>query len=144
MEIALNAVRIHGGYGYSTGTLAGHPPGGRSRYDPRGTARRGYGRDAMTSVSEAVPAAGTGEVVSRSEVLLPGPAAALGALLDLPVPDLAGGAGLPPLWHWVYLLDHPAQGDLGPDGHPVRGAVPAPPGPGLRRMWAGGSVRLRG
>jgi 3-methylfumaryl-CoA hydratase len=97
----------------------------------------------MTSVTEAVPT-GTREVVSRSEVLLPGPAAALGGLLDVPVPDVAGGGGLPLLWHWVYLLDHPAQGDLGPDGHPVRGAVPAPPGPGLRRMWAGGSVRLRG
>jgi 3-methylfumaryl-CoA hydratase len=96
----------------------------------------------MTSVTEAVPTE-TREVVSRSELLLPGPAAALGALLDVPVPDVAGGAGLPLLWHWVYLLDHPAQADLGPDGHPVRGAVPAPPGPGLRRMWAGGSVRLR-
>ncbi len=98
----------------------------------------------MTSVREAAAAAGTGEVATWSEVLLPGPAAALGALLGVPVPDLDGGEGLPLLWHWVYLLDHPAQGDLGPDGHPVRGAVPAPPGPGLRRMWAGGSVRLLG
>jgi 3-methylfumaryl-CoA hydratase len=92
----------------------------------------------MTSASEA------DGVAERSEVLLPGPASALGGLLDVPVPDLDGGAELPLLWHWVYLLDRPAQADLGPDGHPVRGAVPAPPGPGLRRMWAGGSVRLRG
>lgn len=84
------------------------------------------------------------EVVERTEVLLPGPACALGALLDLPVPDLDGGAGLPLLWHWVYLLDRPAQADLGPDGHPVRGTILAPPGPGRRRMWAGGRVHTSG
>jgi 3-methylfumaryl-CoA hydratase len=83
-------------------------------------------------------------VIERTEILVPGPAQALGALLDVPVPDLAAGAGLPLLWHWVYLLDRPAQADLGPDGHPVRGTVPAPPGPGLRRMWAGGRIRARG
>jgi len=59
----------------------------------------------------------------------------------VPVPDLAHGAGLPLLWHWVYLLERPAQTDLGLDGHPTRGTLPAPPGPGLRRMWAGGRVR---
>jgi 3-methylfumaryl-CoA hydratase len=83
-------------------------------------------------------------LVERTETLLPGPALALGALLEVPVPDLDGGAGLPLLWHWVYLLDRPAQADLGPDGHPVRGTVPAPPGPGRRRMWAGGHVRTAG
>jgi 3-methylfumaryl-CoA hydratase len=60
----------------------------------------------------------------------------------VPVPEL--GAGLPPLWHWVYLLDRPALADLGPDGHPVRGTLPAPPGPGRRRMWAGGRVTAAG
>ena len=75
---------------------------------------------------------------------MPGPAEALGGLLDVPVPDLAQGAGLPLLWHWIYLLDRPAQADLGPDGHPVRGTLPAPPGPGRRRMWAGGRVRANG
>ena len=84
------------------------------------------------------------EVIERTETLLPGPAQALGALLDVPVPDLAGGAGLPLLWHWIYLLERPAQADLGPDGHPVRGTIPAPPGPGRRRMWAGGRVRASG
>ena len=34
-------------------------------------------------------------VAERTEPLLPGPAQALGALLDVPVPDVAGGAGLP-------------------------------------------------
>ena len=84
------------------------------------------------------------EVIERTETLLPGPAQALGALLDVPVPDLDRGAGLPLLWHWIYLLERPAQADLGPDGHPVRGALPAPPEPGRRRMWAGGRVRAIG
>src|SRR3954449_9804654 len=80
----------------------------------------------------------------RTEMLLPEPARALGALLDVRVPDLGLGEGLPLLWHWVYLLDRPAQADLGPDGHPVRGGVLVPPGPDRRRMWAGGRVRLSG
>ena len=84
------------------------------------------------------------DVLERTEVLDPVPARALGDLLGVPVPDLAGGAGLPPLWHWVYLLERAPVADLGPDGHPVRGTLPVPPGPGLRRMWAGGRVRTRG
>ena len=81
-------------------------------------------------------------VIERTELLLPEPACALAALLGVPVPDLA--EGLPLLWHWIYLLDRPAQADLGPDGHPVRGTLPAPPGPGRRRMWAGGRVSSSG
>jgi 3-methylfumaryl-CoA hydratase len=81
------------------------------------------------------------DVVERTELLAPEPAIALADLLDLPLPDLEEGEGLPITWHWVYLLDRPRQQDLGEDGHPVRNAVPAPPGPGRRRMWAGGSVR---
>nr|AFY23015.1 hypothetical protein [uncultured bacterium] len=81
------------------------------------------------------------ELVERTEMLRPEPAQALGALLDVPVPDLARD-GLPLLWHWFYLLDRPAQADLGPDGHPVRGAISAPPG--HRRMWAGGRVATQG
>jgi len=84
------------------------------------------------------------DVIERTETLAAEPAYALGGLLGVPVPDLGGGAGLPLLWHWVYLLDRPAQADLGPDGHPVRGVLPVPPAPGLRRMWAGGRVRGSG
>ena len=84
------------------------------------------------------------DVIERTETLAVGTACAFGGLLDVPVPDLAGEAGLPLLWHWLYLLDRPAQADLGPDGHPVRGVLPAPPAPGLRRMWAGGRVRASG
>ena len=56
---------------------------------------------------------------------------------------LADGA-LPLLWHWVYLLDRPPQAILGADGHPARDAIPTPPGPGLRRMFAGGRVSQHG
>lgn len=76
------------------------------------------------------------EVVERTEALVPGPAEALAGLIGVDDP----GDTLPMMWHWVYLLDRPAQRDLGPDGHPVRGVLPAPPGPGRRRMWAGGQV----
>jgi 3-methylfumaryl-CoA hydratase len=83
-------------------------------------------------------------MIERTELIQPEPARALGALLDVPVPDLDAGEGLPLLWHWFYLLDRPAQADLGPDGHPVRNTVLEPPEPGRRRMWAGGRVRTRG
>src|SRR3954452_12350250 len=75
-------------------------------------------------------------VVERSELIQPEPAQAFASLLDVPVPDLSAGAPLPLTWHWLYLLERPAQADLGADGHPIRGVVPEPPGPGLRRMWA--------
>ena len=71
-----------------------------------------------------------------TELITPGPAEALAGLLGVPRADEA----LPLLWHWVYLLDRPPQAALGPDGHPDRDAVPVPPGPGLRRMFAGGRL----
>jgi 3-methylfumaryl-CoA hydratase len=80
----------------------------------------------------------------RTEMLLPEPARALGALLGVSVPDLGQGEGLPLLWHWVYLLDRPAQADLGPDGYPLRGSIAAFPGLGRRRMWGGGRIRANG
>jgi 3-methylfumaryl-CoA hydratase len=76
------------------------------------------------------------ERVERTERLAPEPAEALAALLDVEAPT---DGELPELWHWIYLLERPASRQLGPDGHPTSG-VPAPPGPGLRRMFAGGRV----
>ncbi len=75
---------------------------------------------------------------SRSGLVTTEPGEALAGLLGVPAPD--PGDGLPLLWHWLHLLERPAQADLGDDGHPVRGGVVAPPGPGRRRMWAGGRV----
>src|ERR1700749_196039 len=83
-------------------------------------------------------------VTEQTELPQPEPGYALGNLLGVAVPDLGKGECLPPLWHWVYLLDRAPQADLGPDGHPARGTLPAPPGPGRRRMWAGGRVRTSG
>jgi 3-methylfumaryl-CoA hydratase len=72
----------------------------------------------------------------RTEVLAPEPVESLAGVLDLEAP---GDGTVPPLWHWLYLLDRRPERDLGPDGHPRHG-IPAPPGPGRRRMFAGGSV----
>jgi 3-methylfumaryl-CoA hydratase len=80
------------------------------------------------------------EVRELTELITPGPAEALAGLLGVPLPD----RGLPLLWHWVYLLDRPPQAILGADGHPARDAIPTPPGPGLRRMFAGGRVSQHG
>ena len=84
---------------------------------------------------------GLSHVVERTEVLVPGPAEALAGLLGCDPPDPVGGP-LPLLWHTVYLLDRPRLADLGPDGHPRLGVVPVPPAEGMRRMFAGGRVRL--
>ena len=75
-----------------------------------------------------------------AESVVPGPARGLAALLDLPTEPIVAGWTLPPLWHWVYLLEHPRQSDLGPEGH-ARQGIPKPPREGLRRMYAGGRVR---
>ena len=80
------------------------------------------------------------EVHEVTELVTPGPAAALAGLLGVACPD----EELPLLWHWVYLLDRPPQATLGPDGHQARGGMPVPPGPGLRRMFAGGRAWRHG
>lgn len=74
----------------------------------------------------------------RTEVLSTVPATACAALLGVHFVESDGD--LPLGWHWLYLLDHPTQADLGEDGHPRRGTVPAPPGLGRRRMWASGEI----
>ena len=77
--------------------------------------------------------------VERSELLVPQQAEALAGLIDTDAPTTT----LPPLWHWTYLLERRRHTDLGPDGHPTSG-IPAPPGPGRRRMFAGGRVTTYG
>jgi hydroxyacyl-ACP dehydratase HTD2-like protein with hotdog domain len=67
----------------------------------------------------------------------PWAAAAFAAVIDAPPPPLQPGDPLPPLWHWFTLLEHPAHGELGADGHPARGSF-LPPIPHRRRMFAGG------
>jgi 3-methylfumaryl-CoA hydratase len=66
---------------------------------------------------------------------------ALAATLDH-APDLAPGAALPPLWHWIYFWPLAPQSEIGPDGHPRRGGF-LPPVPLPRRMWAGGRLRFQ-
>jgi 3-methylfumaryl-CoA hydratase len=72
----------------------------------------------------------------RTELVVPGPSEALANLLATDIPTQE----LPPLWHWIHLLEKRPHADLGPDGHPTFG-IPAPPGPGRKRMFAGGRVR---
>ena len=81
---------------------------------------------------------GTAQLSRRVD---PWPAAAFADLIGADPPRLDPGDPLPPLWHWFYLLDHPAQADIGADGHPVGGPF-LPPIPGRRRMFAGGRLRL--
>jgi 3-methylfumaryl-CoA hydratase len=76
--------------------------------------------------------------VIRTELITPEPSEALANLLGTDIPNDA----LPTLWHWIHLLEKRPHADLGPDGHPSFG-IPAPPGPGRRRMFAGGRVSTR-
>ncbi|MGO4248465.1 mesaconyl-C4 CoA hydratase [Paenarthrobacter sp. RAF54_2] len=82
------------------------------------------------------------ERVERTELIAAEPVESLAAALDIVVP-FDEGTTVPPLWHWLYLLERNRQSDLGPDGHPTVG-IPAPPGPGRRRMFAGGRVSTFG
>jgi 3-methylfumaryl-CoA hydratase len=77
--------------------------------------------------------------VVRTELITPEPSEALANLLGTDIPV----AELPPLWHWIHLLEKRPHADLGPDGHPTSG-IPAPPGPGRKRMFAGGRVSTLG
>jgi len=80
--------------------------------------------------------------VETTERIAGRPARELAALLDRAVRP-AEGDPLPPLWHWLYFLDSPLQGELGVDGHPASGGF-LPPLPQRRRMFAGGRVRFLG
>jgi len=80
--------------------------------------------------------------VERTEVIAAEPTESVAALLDITIQHSLG-AKVPPLWHWVYLLERSTESELGIDGHPVVG-IPAPPGPGRRRMFGGGRVTTYG
>jgi 3-methylfumaryl-CoA hydratase len=79
--------------------------------------------------------------VTSSEPVTAGPALGLAGLFDTTV-NLAEGEPLPPLWHWLYLLDRPAQAELAEDGHP-RSGYALPPLTERRRVFGGGRVAFR-
>jgi 3-methylfumaryl-CoA hydratase len=81
---------------------------------------------------------GTLELTRRVD---PWSAEAFADLIGAPDPASAAVASLPPLWHWFTLVDHPAQSEIGADGHPMTGPL-LPPIPRRRRMFAGGRLRL--
>lgn len=82
------------------------------------------------------------EPVELSEFVTAAPAKALAGLFDQERPAMGAGDPLPPLWHWLYLLDRPAQDELGEDGHPRAGLF-LPPLPDRRRMFGGGRLEFR-
>ena len=143
MEIALDAIRIHGGYGYSTEfdveryfrdaplMIVGE---GTNEIQRNVIARQLVKRGSVEPLDRERPDRSAREVLARE----PAEALAAHARPRRPWP----GVELPALWHWVYLLERRPQRDLGPDGHPTTG-IPSPPGPGRRRMFAGGRVRTR-
>ena len=82
-----------------------------------------------------------GKTETRSDLVAPGPVAALSATLDREDPPPQLGDTLPPLWHWLFFLDRHRASELGPDGHPRRGGL-LPPVPLPRRMWAGSRLEF--
>ncbi|WP_233520398.1 MaoC family dehydratase N-terminal domain-containing protein [Prauserella sp. PE36] len=110
--------------GYDDGTLKIHPLSENPMTDSLETHLRDWRPEPRTE---------TGVVDA-------GPVAALSAVLDQPVAARAGD-DLPPLWHWLHLLEWPPQSDLGEDGHPLSGHF-LPPIPDRRRMFAGGRLTI--
>lgn len=78
--------------------------------------------------------------VEDNGVIASDPVAGLSAVLDQPQ-AVTDGDPLPPLWHWLQLLEWPRQSRLGADGHPEEGPF-LPPIPDRRRMYAGGRVHV--
>ncbi|WP_392756280.1 MaoC family dehydratase N-terminal domain-containing protein [Streptomyces sp. LN590] len=77
------------------------------------------------------------EPVETTEFVTAAPSQALSGIFDQPVAVAGVGDALPPVWHWLHLLDRPAQAELGEDGHPRDGLF-LPPLPDRRRMFGGG------
>ncbi len=82
-----------------------------------------------------------GNQQSSSDVVSKNPIMALAATLDHDLSEVNSGHVLPELWHWLYFLSPVKQSELGPDGHPVKGAF-LPPIALPRRMWAGSQFQF--
>jgi len=80
--------------------------------------------------------------VERTEVIAAEPVESVAGMLGIAVPHALGDS-VPPLWHWMHLLERSREDELGEDGHPTVG-IPAPPGAGRRRMFGGGRVSTYG
>jgi 3-methylfumaryl-CoA hydratase len=79
----------------------------------------------------------------REDLVTATAARALHDLLDRPGEAPQDGDPLPILWHWLAFLPQARQAELGDDGHPRTGDF-LPETKGLRRMYAGGEVRVTG
>lgn len=82
-----------------------------------------------------------GRSESRTDLITATPLKALSATLDRDDSEPVAGTEVPPLWHWLYFAPVVRASELGPDGHPRRGAF-LPPVPLPRRMWAGGRLEF--
>ncbi len=82
-----------------------------------------------------------GGTETAADLFSPERCIALAHALDQPDGDLADGAPLPPLRHWLYFWGMAPQAQLGRDGHPALGGflpdVARLWGSPTRRMWAG-------
>jgi len=81
-----------------------------------------------------------GRSETARDQIIAAPVRGLAATLDRIDAESGSGAGLPPLWHWLYFLPRARHSELGEDGHPRLGGF-LPPVPLPRRMWAGGRLK---
>ncbi|HVM77817.1 MAG TPA: MaoC family dehydratase N-terminal domain-containing protein [Stellaceae bacterium] len=77
-----------------------------------------------------------GRTEAKVDTITPVPATLHAATLDRDDPPYKAGDALPPGWHRLYFLSAVRPGELGEDGHTVRGKF-MPPVPLPRRMFAG-------
>ena len=67
----------------------------------------------------------------------------IAGMLDLDPDGFRQGSALPPHWFGMFFADVARQSEIGPDGHPRKGAF-LPPIPLPRRMGAGRRTRIHG
>ncbi|VBB69417.1 COGs COG3777 [invertebrate metagenome] len=77
----------------------------------------------------------------RNDDLTASPVQGVLNVLDDVTTMLGNGDRLPPLWHWFFFLPRAPMAQIGPDGHPKRGAF-LPPVVLPRRMFAGARMRF--